>query len=101
MFRGFAAGTLVLIAMDALATHADGASGLLGAASNLFNSFLSPDVPAIHSAGHWPSTAGGSSSSSNTGATPVVTSLGPAKATVIAGTAPPPVAINTGVLDNA
>lgn len=100
-FRGFAAGTLTLIAMDALATHSGAAGGLLGAAGNLFQSFLSPDVPALHTKGQWPSTAGATSSSSSTGATPVSASLGPAHATVVSGTAPPPPVINTGVLLNA
>lgn len=97
MLRGFAAGTLTLIAMDALAMHTDAAGGILGAAGNLFQSFLSPGVPAVHYRGNWPSTAGGGATSGNSTQPTISASLGPAHATVIAGTAPP--VINTGVLN--
>lgn len=51
--RGFAVGTLTLIALEVLSTSTAQASGLLGVASNLFRSFMAPGVPAIHAAGHW------------------------------------------------
>ena len=94
--RGFAAGTLSLIVLEVLTTHTQAAGGILGGASNLFQSFLSPNVPALHYTGNWPSTAGASSGTAG-GATPVSASLGPAHATVVAGTqtgSP----INTGVM---
>lgn len=53
--RGFAVGTLTLIALEVFTRDdtAGEAAGVLGVASNLFRSFLSPNVPAIHSKGHW------------------------------------------------
>lgn len=57
--RGFAVGTLTLIALEVFTRDdtAGEAAGVLGVASNLFRSFLSPNVPAIHSKGHWGSGA--------------------------------------------
>lgn len=57
--RGFAVGTLTLIALEVFTRDdtAGEAAGVLGVATNLFRSFLSPNVPAIHSKGHWGSGA--------------------------------------------
>lgn len=89
--RGFAVGTLTLIALDVLATHTQATSGLLGTAQNLFESFLSPDVPALHHKGNWPhGTKAGASPATNakpaTGGPGVQSVVGPAHGTVLAAT---------------